>query len=619
MRKRVIEAGVGLLGLIVIALAVASATLWRADDVLVARATVTAGLVVTDPGVLELGGDPVTIRAQVPAGARVVLAVGRDTDVAGWVGSDPHQRVSGLTSWHALRLVAPAATTSPTSTAPVAAPATGSASTVPAPAAATGSATPAASASVAAPATATSAASAPGATGGPGAARAADPTGSDMWIAQATGTGSAQLVWHARDGRWSLLVAGIAADGSAVAPTLELSWPRIVSTPWLAPGLVVGSLLLVAGLGLLGRDWWRGRTGRDGWTSVETGALPQVVPSGSAPALTRRQLRELQSRSGRPPTGAIPSVPMVDLPPVAGADRGRPAGRALPPTEARGSTGDRPAPVPSSSGRASGVPAAGPARQVPPAPAPAPARSGSSAGRPAIPAGQAEQAAAEAASSSVAAPHGPAATPWTAGGRRARRAAPQSDTSGTTSAPAEQGSVPAHEGRPTWAPTAAGSARADGPSGAASTGPRDPRSASGAAGRAPSEPPTSQPPTSASAPRRAQPPRPAGWVPIPDAGPRPPASSDRRAAADGRSDPRAAPASHPSWLAPGPEHPPRPVPGAPTRSLPVPGTDATTSSGRSEGSSDEADETLSSRADAWRRAWGLPTEPPADDHGEEGR
>ena len=125
MRKRLIEAGVGLLGLVVIALAVASATLWRADDVLVARATATAGLVVTDPGVLELGGDPVTVRAQVPAGARVVLAVGRDTDVTGWVGNDAYQRVSGLSGWRTLRLAAPA--TAPTASASAAAPASPSA------------------------------------------------------------------------------------------------------------------------------------------------------------------------------------------------------------------------------------------------------------------------------------------------------------------------------------------------------------------------------------------------------------------------------------------------------------------------------------------------------------
>lgn len=256
MRKRLIESGIGLLGLVVIALAVASATLWRADDVLVARATATAGLVVTDPGVLELGGDPVTVRAQVPAGAHVVLAVGRDTDVTGWVGSDPHQRVSGLSGWRTLRLAAPPSSAAPSpagSTSPSASPSGSAAASSPSATDADASAAPSSSAS-AAPAAA--------------ARPAADPSGSDMWVAQATGTGSAQLTWHAQDGRWSLLVAGIGADGSAVNPTLEMSWPRVVSSPWLVPGLVVGGLLVLAGAGLLSRDWWRTRTGHDGWTSV---------------------------------------------------------------------------------------------------------------------------------------------------------------------------------------------------------------------------------------------------------------------------------------------------------------------------------------------------------------
>ena len=39
MRKRVITAAVGVVGLVVIGLGVASATIWRADDVLVATTT----------------------------------------------------------------------------------------------------------------------------------------------------------------------------------------------------------------------------------------------------------------------------------------------------------------------------------------------------------------------------------------------------------------------------------------------------------------------------------------------------------------------------------------------------------------------------------------------------
>jgi len=43
-----------------------------------------------------------------------------------------------------------------------------------------------------------------------------------------------------------------ATDGSGPAPRITLSWPRTVSTPWLIPGIIVGGLLLLAGVfGLL--------------------------------------------------------------------------------------------------------------------------------------------------------------------------------------------------------------------------------------------------------------------------------------------------------------------------------------------------------------------------------
>ena len=109
MLKRLIVAVVGFVGVVVIALGVASATLWRADDVLVADLRADEQLVVTDPGVLELAGPEVTVRAE--ADGPVVLAIGRDTDVTGWVGDDPHQRVTGLSGWHELAADAVAAPT----------------------------------------------------------------------------------------------------------------------------------------------------------------------------------------------------------------------------------------------------------------------------------------------------------------------------------------------------------------------------------------------------------------------------------------------------------------------------------------------------------------------------
>ena len=59
-RLIIVAVAVGVVGLVVIGLGVASATVWRADDVLVAGTSGGAHTLVTEPGVLELGGDPVT-------------------------------------------------------------------------------------------------------------------------------------------------------------------------------------------------------------------------------------------------------------------------------------------------------------------------------------------------------------------------------------------------------------------------------------------------------------------------------------------------------------------------------------------------------------------------------
>lgn len=268
MLKRLIYAVVGVVGLALIGLAIASATVWRADDVLRASATADQAIVVTDPGVLQMAGDPVTVTATVPDGGRVVLAIGRDTDVDGWVGTDAHQRVSGLASWHALALATAGV---PTSTS------TGE-STTPSPDEAA-TASPSARSDEATEAT----------------AAVPDAEASDMWVAQAEGEGSAELTWQAQPGRWSLLAVGSAADGSAAPPTLELAWPRTVTTPYLVPGSVVGALLALLALLQLGRDVRRSHRGPAEWTPVLTEPVPVLTSTGAQPALTRRQLREMRA------------------------------------------------------------------------------------------------------------------------------------------------------------------------------------------------------------------------------------------------------------------------------------------------------------------------------------
>ncbi|AEG44969.1 hypothetical protein [Isoptericola variabilis] len=208
MLQRILGVVLVLLGLVGIALGVASATVWKDPDTVVATARPAGDgtMVVTDPGVLDLVDGDVTITATVPAEQTVTLAIGHDVDVLGWVGQDPYTRVTGLSDWETLatRAVAPEAEEP-----------------------AEGEEAPAEEEPAAAP----------------------DPAGSDMWVQEATDTGSVTLRWSDRPGRWMLLAAG--AGENAQAPTIELTWPRTVTTPYLWPGVGGGAFLVLAGLALL--------------------------------------------------------------------------------------------------------------------------------------------------------------------------------------------------------------------------------------------------------------------------------------------------------------------------------------------------------------------------------
>lgn len=585
MLKRLTTAAVGVVGLVVIGLGIASATVWRADDVLVATTSGGSHTLVTDPGVLELGGDPVTVKVSVPDDGTVVLAVGRDTDVAGWVGSDAHGRVTGLSQWHTLAVddvAAPAPTPAPTDPA----------------------------ATAAAP---TEAAPADGATPTPtegtadAAPTAADPTGSDLWVAEVSGTGSAELVWPAQEGRWSLL----AVSTGESAPTLAMAWPRVVTTPWLWPCVAVGTLLVLVAVWLLLRDVRRRRAGLDEprWHSVSTGSTPAVVVSkdiDAIPVLTRRQMREAaQAHSARPRSGPVPQVaaPAPSPAPVpgepsrapvsTGASAAAPAApgtsrRALrPPTGAIPVTQGPPAPEhgrpapgwtpPSTAGRTPGAPPPAPGR-----PSGAPAGPVSTPGHPSgAPAGP------------IGAPAGPSSAPgWpsSAPGRPGGApGAPSSAPGWSGGAPGGSSSTPGRPGRPPEGQSTASGWSGGAPpvpGGNAGAGPGRPADQAPAAPhgrpswvRGTSGPPTATPGAGPAPVTGAERSGPAGWSAVPP----PPGARVRPGSPSGPDS--SVHAGRPTWVRPA--------------AAETPSTDDPATAG--------------SRADAWRRAWGLPpTEGTAD-------
>ena len=316
--------GLVVVGLVVAGLGVASATVWRPSDTAVMTTGEQSGatLLTTAPGVLSLVDRDVTITARSSDDAQVVLALGSQVDVEGWVGEDPALRVTGASDWETLTVSKVGPGTPEATDAP-----TDAATDAPADAATEAPADPAATPS--AEAGAETDAAAPVAPG-------PDPSGSDMWVESTSGTGSATLAWDATSTDQVLLVAAVGED--AAAPQLTLSWPREVTTPLLWPGVALGVLLVVLGLiyGILTRGRRRRATAQE---VVAAPAPAEPTPAGGTPAtgsLTRRQLRELAEREEAeaaaaaaaaprqkrqwPWTGAIPVVKQTDPTDVAEQD-----------------------------------------------------------------------------------------------------------------------------------------------------------------------------------------------------------------------------------------------------------------------------------------------------------
>ncbi|WP_239457599.1 hypothetical protein [Bifidobacterium pullorum] len=97
----------GLLAVAAILLGWLNATEWRPSTEVTARMRVTdTRYVVTDPGVLPLVDDAVTLEAKASGRAgqdqQVCAAVGNAKDATGWLAGNPYVRVTGMTDWTTL-------------------------------------------------------------------------------------------------------------------------------------------------------------------------------------------------------------------------------------------------------------------------------------------------------------------------------------------------------------------------------------------------------------------------------------------------------------------------------------------------------------------------------------
>ncbi len=229
MRRRIVSVIVTVLGLVAIALAVCSATVWRPSPTVEATlaSSPTQPYLVTEPGVLGTVSSEVTVEASAPGDSEVTVVVARAADVQAWLAEDPYVSVTGLAEG--------SETLESTDVTEVCGDE-----------ASAQDADQTAEPTQGAGADASAQASAQESGCVPREATGSNPVGSDLWIDEHAGTSSVSFTYSATNAQNVILAV---TDGQEAAPTLTLSWPRTVSTPWyFYAGLVVGGLLVLVGV-----------------------------------------------------------------------------------------------------------------------------------------------------------------------------------------------------------------------------------------------------------------------------------------------------------------------------------------------------------------------------------
>jgi hypothetical protein len=140
-----------------------------------------------------------------------------------------------------------------------------------------------------------------------GGAAAAAPTSQTFWSASVSGTGTQELQWQIRSGRWGLVLAR--PDG---APGLEARvdvGARIPGITGLATGLLIGGLVLLAG----------------GTVLVVVGAIRLSAPAPGGGGRTAPRPGGPPAPPAQPVQQAQPAPPAPPAPRPAAADEHRPA------------------------------------------------------------------------------------------------------------------------------------------------------------------------------------------------------------------------------------------------------------------------------------------------------
>jgi len=302
--RRILSVVVTVLGLVLVALAVCSATIWKPGSKVEAKLASgpSQPYVITAPGVLSGAESDVTVTASSSDGKDVHLFVARAADLDAWMSPDANNALpyTAITS-----IDADAGTLASKDETQYCPPA----NAAPAPSAAP-SAQPSASAQ------------AGGSKCSERKAKGVTASGSDIWLGEKTG-GSSVTFNTGKDADRAMLphknldeqiVVMAMTDGKASAPGLTISWKRQVETPWyFYGGLVLGSVFVLVGAFLFFIDLQLRRANVDRRTrsaeraarianadSVSTEGIPQVDDPDRR--LTRRELRDKEraEASGEP-------------------------------------------------------------------------------------------------------------------------------------------------------------------------------------------------------------------------------------------------------------------------------------------------------------------------------